>query len=391
MATSSRPPASQGLHYSFEKAGLTLDREPIPWNAEAVTVEAVVAAMTLTAATVRDFVLTLPEGPTIRAETFRTGLAGTTHVFFRLAAPPATMPAEVRWRDRWLGQINLPLLTEAEFLAGLKVMEPTVHVRLKDEAYACRAYVPAQARELLVSMLLTSPTSLAPLVDVTLSAQIESRGVLLAQRNVQLESNQRAARQALVVLPFAKPRGAVLDWDIRWMIGEQTAATRTVRMCRAVEFHKSLRISATRLYLEGDAGELPLARFAPESWDGITRIGPVFLVSSGIAGMAAQADFRVRVLDRGGRMLFELPPVKALVTDGPTVIAPGTLGRDEEIEGFELWCGTRRLGELTLAKTPTAVFTGEGGIAAGRDNYAWSPEAEEQLQQKLGQLFGGDL
>ena len=33
-------PASQGLHYSFEKAGLTLERQPIPWNAEAVTVEA---------------------------------------------------------------------------------------------------------------------------------------------------------------------------------------------------------------------------------------------------------------------------------------------------------------------------------------------------------------
>jgi hypothetical protein len=213
----------------------------------------------------------------------------------------------------------------------------------------------------------------------------------LARRVVPLESNQLAGRQALVVVPFPKPRGAVKEWDIRWTIGEQIGATRTVRLCRAAEFQKSLRISATRLYLEGPAGILPVARFAPESWDGITRLGPVFLVSSGIAGMAAQADFRVRVLDRSGTAILEFPTLKALVTDGPTVIAPGTLSRDDTIDGFELWCGPRRLGELTLAKTPTAIFTGEGGIAAGRDNYAWSPEAEEQLQQKLGQLLGGAL
>src|SRR5262249_60267457 len=33
-------PQSQALSYSFEKAGLTLYNQPIPWNAEAVLVEA---------------------------------------------------------------------------------------------------------------------------------------------------------------------------------------------------------------------------------------------------------------------------------------------------------------------------------------------------------------
>jgi hypothetical protein len=392
MTTSAaRPPspASQGLHYSFEKAGLTLDREPIPWNAEAVTVEAVVGGAALSATSVREFTLALPNHPLLRAETFRAGSAGKSHVFFRLAVPAQTAPAEVRWRDRSLGQINLPILSQAEFLAGLKVSEPTMHVRLKDDAHACRAYVSTQAKEVLASMLLTSPTSLAPLADLTLAATIVSRNKVLARRVVNLESTQLAARQALVVVPFSKPRGAVKDWDIRWMVGDDIYAARTIRFYRAADFHKSLRISTTRLYLEGPGGVLPLARFAPETWDGITRLGPVFLVSSGIAGMAAQAEFRIRALDRAGRTMLEMPPVKALVTDGPTAIAPGTLGRDDDIDGFELWCGPRRLGELTLAKTPTAVFTGEGGIAAGRDNYAWSPEAEEQLQQKLGQLFGG--
>ena len=33
-------PQPQALHYSYEKAGLTIPGQPIPWNAEAVVVEA---------------------------------------------------------------------------------------------------------------------------------------------------------------------------------------------------------------------------------------------------------------------------------------------------------------------------------------------------------------
>ncbi len=383
--------SSQGLHYSFEKSGLTLDRQPIPWNAEAVLVEAVVRAVTLSSAGVREFGLHLPNQPRIEAESFRAGLPGQMHVFFRLAVPPSTMPAEVRCGDRSLGQINLPLLTQAEFLNGLKVSEPTVHVRWKDVAHACKAYVTTQAKELIASMLLSSPTSLAPLVDLELGVHMVSDSELIARHIVRLESNQLAGRQALVVVPFAKPRAGVRDCDICWTIGEQIHATSSIRSYRPAEFQKSLRISTTRLYLEGPAGVLPLVRIAPSSWDGIARLGPVFLVSSGIAGMAGQAEFRVRVLDATRKVMLEMPPVTTLVTDGPTVIAPGTLGRDDAINTFELWCGPRRLGELMLGRAPTAAFTPEGGIAAGRDDYAWSQEAEEQLRQKLGQLLAGGL
>jgi len=381
-------PASQGLYYSFEKAGLTLDRQPIPWNAEAVTVEAVVGAVTLSAEGLREYGLYLPGGPRVAADTFRPGLPGKVHVFFRLAVPPQTMPVEVRFRDRSLGQINLPLLTRDEFLGGLRIAEPTVHVRFKDDAHACQAYVGVQAKEVLASMMLVSPTSLAPLADLELGASVVGDDTVIVRRAVRLESNQLAAKQALVVVPFAKPRW-VNHWDICWTLGEQMLATRTIRCYTPTQFHKSLRISTTRLYLDGPGGALPLARVAPRSWDGVERIGPVFLVSSGIAGMAARAEFRVRVLDRARRPMLDMPPVSTMVTDGPTVIAPGTLARDDGIDSFELWCGPRRLGELPITLAPVAAFTGEGGIAARRDDFAWSPQAEEELQQKLGLLLGG--
>lgn len=391
MTTPPRPaaPAPSGLYYSFEKAGLTLDRQPIPWNAEAVLVEAIVRAPSITTDGLRDYGLYLPGGRRIAAETSRPGEAGQTRVFFRLAVPAETMPAEIRWRERSLGQINLPLLTREEFLQGLKIAEPTIHVRIKDDAHACRAYVGSQAKEVIASMLLTSPTSLAPLADLELGANVVGDDYLIDRRVVRLESHQLAARQALVVVPFRKPGAEVEDWNICWTIGEQIRATQSARGYRPTEFRKSLRISTTRLYLEGAAGMLPLVRFAPQSWDGITRVGPVFLVSSSIPGMAAQAEFCVRALDRRGKTMLDMPPIQALVTDGPTVIAPGTLPVSETLDCFELSCGGRSLGKLPVSAVPMATFTGEGGIAAGRDDFAWSPEAEEQLQQKLGQLLGG--
>ena len=37
-------PQPQALHFSYEKAGLTIHDQPIPWNAEAVLIDALVKA-----------------------------------------------------------------------------------------------------------------------------------------------------------------------------------------------------------------------------------------------------------------------------------------------------------------------------------------------------------
>src|SRR5947209_3084640 len=45
----------QALHYSYEKAGLTLDDQPIPWNAEAVIVECIIRVQSSTGRRKGDF------------------------------------------------------------------------------------------------------------------------------------------------------------------------------------------------------------------------------------------------------------------------------------------------------------------------------------------------
>jgi hypothetical protein len=78
-----------------------------------------------------------------------------------------------------------------------------------------------------------------------------------------------------------------------------------------------------------------------------------------------------------------------LISDGPNPLAPGTLAAKDVDKGaaFELWCGKRCVGRLPLTTAPEAKFTGEGGFQLD-DNFAWSPAAEVQLQDRLEKLLG---
>src|SRR5437016_3091742 len=103
-------PQPQALHYSYEKAGLTLNDQPIPWNAEAVLVEALVR-LPAAARQKSDFQLRLPGPVCIPVEQLRRE-DGTErhHLFFRFAPPAQTVAAEVLWRTCPLGQLTLPVL-----------------------------------------------------------------------------------------------------------------------------------------------------------------------------------------------------------------------------------------------------------------------------------------
>ena len=54
-------PQPQALHYSYEKAGLTLHEQPVPWNAEAVLVEALLRLPESAGRRKADFHLRVPE------------------------------------------------------------------------------------------------------------------------------------------------------------------------------------------------------------------------------------------------------------------------------------------------------------------------------------------
>src|SRR5438128_2067955 len=108
-------PQPQALHYSFEKAGLTLHDQPIPWNAEAlVRLPASVARRKA------DFLLRVGRQEPIPAESLRRQEGDERHrAFFRIATPAQSTTAELVWRTTTLGQLMLPVLSREEFLSNL--------------------------------------------------------------------------------------------------------------------------------------------------------------------------------------------------------------------------------------------------------------------------------
>src|SRR5437867_4797821 len=90
----------RALHFSFEKAGLTIHDQPIPWNAEAVLVEALVCASTPGQRRKGDFQLRVGCQEPLHPETMRRDEGeDRQRLFFRFPVPAQTVTAELIYRN----------------------------------------------------------------------------------------------------------------------------------------------------------------------------------------------------------------------------------------------------------------------------------------------------
>lgn len=384
-------PQSQALYFSYEKCGLTLDNQPIPWNAEAVLVEANVRLSASVARHKTDFRLRLgPAGIAYQPELLRQE-PGDAHarLFFRLPVPPQSTTAELTWRDRTLGQVTLPIVSLDDFLRQLNVQMPTAHVRLGDQTIACHTFVSGQCQALTVTGLLSSPAGLVPLADMDFRVEVRREdGGLVSRVPVRFTSSQLRSRQALVAVMPPRPRrtGA---WQIQWLLDDHLLTTHKIKAISKRQFLRSLRVSTTRFVVEGGPGKTQVVRVLPPL-EMLERVGPCFLVSSGEPGMAGLANLRVRAKLENGLQAPVLHERELLVTDGPLPLFPGTVNVSEltHVKHFALESPVGTVGILPLAPVPSATFTSEGGFRPVED-FAWSPAAEEQLNERLGRLLGG--
>ncbi|HVS35574.1 MAG TPA: hypothetical protein VMS17_08330 [Gemmataceae bacterium] len=386
-------PQPQALHYSYEKAGLTLHDQPIPWNAEAVLVEALVRLLASSSRRKTDFLLRLTGQEPIPAEQLRRLDSDDRYaVHFRLPPPAVTTAAEVLYRNHVLpgGHLTLPILSREDFLQNLRLQLPTLFVRIGADNVACQTFVASQCRGLMASAILLSPTSLAPLLDMDLAVEFRcERSGALHRTPVRLCSSQLAGRQALlVVMPRKHPR-RIGAWTAAWMLGDRPLATQRLRAISQNHFRRSLRLSDTRFVIQGADGSVRLSRQAPQL-EGPGRVGPCFLVSSSEPGMAGICPVRVTAQVPGAVQPPLMQEQDVLITDGPTMIAPGTLDVAElgQVSGFEIAVRGRTLGVLSLCPAPTAAFTSEGGFKPPHD-FTWTAAAEEEMTERLNRLLEG--
>ena len=312
-------------------------------------------------------------------------------ILFRLPPPGATVAAEILYRNHVLGQLTLPFLSRDEFLQNLRLQMPTLFVRVGDENVACQTFVASQCRGLLASAVLPSPTSLVPLLDLDLQVEFRcERGGAVHRTPARLCSSQLAGRQALVaVMPRRLPaphRG--VDGDLAARRPAAGHAARAGHLAAplpplAAPLRHALRGA-------GRATGRCAWRARRRRWKGRPGVGPCFLVSSSEPGMAGLCPVRVAAQVPGAVQPPLLQEQEVLITDGPTMVAPGTLDVADlaQVSGFELSVRGRTLGVLSLCPAPTATFTSEGGFKPPHD-FTWTAAAEEEMTERLNRLLEG--
>lgn len=380
------PPRVTGLHYGYEKAGLTIENQPIPWNAEAVLVTAVVRFPPRMRPERKDFALLLGAASSASPPDSFHVEAQAVRVQFRLPTPRQNTMADIAWRGTTISQLTLPILREAEFLQHLSVQMPTVGVVLGEQTVACRAYVASQASGVVASAVLASATSLAPLIDLEPAVEIRTQDGTLAQRlPLTLSGEQLRGRQALasVVLPEPPPKK---PWGAAWVVAGRTLAEQPLRPVTRPQLTRSLRLVDARYLVESPDGRKQAVRALPAGKEA-ARLGPCFVLASAEPGLAGWCSLQVSLVDGAGQTQ-PIGQAELLISAGPNVLALGTLAASdlENGEAFELRCGSRCLGRLPLAVAPQASFDGEGGFKAVGD-FSWSSAAEEELHERLGNLL----
>lgn len=383
-------PEPQTLRYSFEKAGLTLNDQPIPWNADSVIVE---ATFKLPASAVRqasDFSLRIfGRMGSIPAEILRPGeKIDSWRLAFRFPVPAESTHAEIFFKHRSLGQLTLPVVSRQEFHKRLTLEMPTVAVKLGEQVVACQTFVSTQCLGLVASAVIESPTSLAPLADSGLTVEARSQKTGAVQQTaVQLSGSQLKSNRALVSAILRKPRttGA---WMLSWKLGERELASRKIRAISRAQFHRSLRLAETRFLLQECGGAFRTSRDLP-GLKGIARVGPCFVLASNEPGMAGWCTLRVLALVKGAVLAPLLQEQDVLITDGPLPFAPGTVDAAEleQLEGFELRSPAGKLGQISLSPVPAGSFTSEGSFKPALD-FVWTSAAEDQLSRRLRKLIG---
>jgi hypothetical protein len=344
----------------------------------------------------QDFALSISGSKeVVPAESLKQEGVDFWRVFFRFAVPVHNANVEIRWRGtslgQSLGQLHLPVLRAEDFLLHLSLQMPIVSVQLEEETVQCQAAVTAQCHSIVLSALISSATSLVPIMDMGLRARmLNDKGGVCREEPIHLSHAQLKARQSLLTVVMPRPRKTG-NWLFEWVLDGKVLAEQKLRTLASTGLYRSLRVSATRFVLQYADGRLVPARTLPSTLEGVERIGPCFWVASSLPGLAGWCDLEVRARPNQQQGPAEAPlsRQRVLLSDGPTPVLAGTLDLAEFrlIKHFELRCRNRLVGLLPVEDVPTSSFTSEGGFVPP-EHFAWSHAAESQLQEKLNRLLG---
>jgi hypothetical protein len=382
-------PQVKTFRHLYEKAGLRVADEPVPWNAEAILLHALVRLPGSSTWCKSDFQLRVSGRPPLLPFCLQPAEGEDLFdVFFRCA--PLQRPALVSLfgQGLLLAQLQVPFLSAECFLRDLRLEAPTVSACLGKLSVACQTVVAGQCRCLVASGLLTSPTSLVPLIDFDLGVELLDQGTGQKQLfSFRLTTGQLRSKQTHLCVSLGTGLPLFGTQTIRWRLDDRLLALTGLRVVSRATLQRSLFLVESRYLYQEPQGALAFSHHLPAGAS-LGCLRPCFLLGSQEPGMAAVCPLEVRVQFRDATR----PPLvlrqELVVLDGPSLCAPTGPGMDDhqDIRAFELFSEGRLLGTLSLSLTPVASFTPEGGFRASED-YPWTPLNEEEMLERLQKLM----
>jgi hypothetical protein len=395
LQTISRPflrlsgPKLQSLRFQYEKAGLTVADEPIPWNAETVVIEASIWFPPGTVPRKSEFQLRTPDRvPRMPVTLAPAGEGDTVRVVFRLPPIQAQTLAVVQYQGAPLGQIALPFLAANTFLCNVQLRATSVFALLGKQNVACQTFVAGQCRGLSAGGVLTSPTSLLPIIDLDFRIEVSDEGkTRMESISLPLTASQLQGKETAlsVVLPiWARVMGTC---STRWILADRSLAHAQVRAISLAELPQSLYLVESHFLSQAKEGTGHF-RHHLRAPDQVKGLRPCFLIASREPGMAGLCHFEIRMQPRDPSSRPLVCKQEMLVTDRPLPCIPDltTVADLQQVRAFELFCNGQPLGALPVRPTPVAAFTSEGGFRAAMD-FDWSPSTDEELFERLEKLM----
>ena len=319
--------APERVGFAYERGGVVVWNEPIPWNAESVLVEAIVCLPRGSVGVREDFALQVPDGPLLRATGLRECGPERLCVLFRLLPLHETMAVTVVWRSRQLSRLKLPFLGEAEFWRGLRLDAPTLLAQIRDRVIPCAAIVAGQCHGLSCCGLLTSSTSLLPVAGMDFAIEfVHEAGGRSYRVTPTLGRAELTSRRAMVMLRPEDVPDCLGSWSVRCSVAGRPLAALGLRVVTPDTFEHSIYLVDSCYRCEKENGAATIRSYPP-LLDDICRLGPSFRVASRQAGVAGlcRLDICARARDPAG--LSPRQTHEVLITDAAGSFAHGRLDR----------------------------------------------------------------
>jgi hypothetical protein len=379
-------PRVDEVRFRYEYAGITVADERIPWCAEHATIEASIRPGWLRSYHKGEFGLRRADGSVVNPAALEPDFPDTGRLAFLLRPPLRSEELRVCWRGKTRATLRLPGLSAGEFVSDLR-LETAVLGRLAGNLVPCRAAVGPHLQGLLVCGVLTSPTSLVPLLDrgVTVEVTDTATGWTQVLTPPLARAQLQGRRAFLSAAPAGRP-AAGGAWQVRWRVGGVCLAEETVRVLDPDAFRQSVHLVDAGYCSQG-AGEHPAFRPHLPPRGSLRRVGPCFRLASRHSGAAGLCPLELRVFYKDSGRAPAVWRQEVLITDGPSPFMPLLLSvaEFEKVASFELLLEGRPAGTLPGC-VPVVRFTSEGGFTELAD-LDWTPVTEDDLNERLQNLM----